>query len=138
MPAADVFHVTVRHALEHDGWTITDDPLVVPLGDRNLFVDLGAEQPIGAERDGRRIAVEVKSFSGPSEMRDLEVAVGQYAPYRFALQLRQPDRTLYLAVAASAWRSVFDNLEMRELRVASGLKVIVFHPDEERILEWIE
>jgi len=29
--AKDIYHYTVRAALEKDGWTITDDPLRLPL-----------------------------------------------------------------------------------------------------------
>jgi hypothetical protein len=52
----------VRTALEKDGWTITDDPLVLRLSPRTYYVDLAAERLIAAERGGRYIAVEVKSF----------------------------------------------------------------------------
>ena len=64
MPQRDIYHDVVKNALIKDGWTITHDPLILPYGGRNLYVDLGAEVPIGAEKDDRRIAVEVKSFSG--------------------------------------------------------------------------
>ncbi len=28
MPARDIYHDTVRNALEKDGWTITHDPVI--------------------------------------------------------------------------------------------------------------
>jgi hypothetical protein len=62
MPARDVFHQTVKHALMTDGSAITADPLVVQFGGVDLFIDLGAEKLIGAEKDGHQIAVEIKSF----------------------------------------------------------------------------
>lgn len=40
MPAKDIYHNTVRAALEKDGWTITDDPLKLKWGIRELFIDL--------------------------------------------------------------------------------------------------
>lgn len=43
MPAKDLFHDCVRHALIHDGWTITHDPLRLTWGGKDLYVDLGAE-----------------------------------------------------------------------------------------------
>jgi len=64
MPAKDLFHDCVRHALIHDGWTITHDPLRLNWGGKDLYVDLGAEQLMAAEKSGQRIAVEVKSFVG--------------------------------------------------------------------------
>lgn len=62
MPAKDKFHEAVKNALVHDGWTITHDPLRLRLGKRKLFVDLGAEKLLSAEKDQQKIAVEVKSF----------------------------------------------------------------------------
>ena len=59
MPAKDIYHNNVRTALEKDGWTITNDPLTLEIGERSLFVDLGAEKILAAEKQGRKIAVEV-------------------------------------------------------------------------------
>ncbi len=64
LPAKDVFHQAVRHALEKDGWTITHDPLLINLQDEiRAFIDLGAERLIGAQRAQETIAVEVKNLS---------------------------------------------------------------------------
>lgn len=58
------------------------DPLRIRLArGRNLFVDLGAERLLAAERGTEKIAVEVKSFTSPSDMKDLEQAVGQFILY---------------------------------------------------------
>jgi hypothetical protein len=65
----------VKNALIKDGWTITHDPLILPFGGRNIYVDIGAEAPIGAAKDGRQIAVEIKSFIGVSEVTDKSYAV---------------------------------------------------------------
>ena len=64
MPARDTYHDAVCKALVKDGWTITDDPLRLVWGKKDYYVDLGAERILAAERHGRRIAVEVKSFVG--------------------------------------------------------------------------
>ncbi len=65
MPARDLYHDTVKNALVKDGWTITHDPLTLEVASTRLFVDLGAEQVIGAEKGLRKIAVEIKTFRGP-------------------------------------------------------------------------
>ena len=62
MPALDRYHESVRKALVKEGWDITDDPLIVPFGRRDVLIDLGAERMLAAERNGERIAVEIKSF----------------------------------------------------------------------------
>ncbi|MEO7327774.1 MAG: element excision factor XisH family protein [Minicystis sp.] len=74
MPARDLYHPHVIDALLADGWKITHDPLALRIGAKDMFIDLGAERFLGAEKSGRKIAVEVKSFVGSSEVRDLEVA----------------------------------------------------------------
>lgn len=77
MPAKDIYHNTVKNALIKDGWTITHDPLRIRLArGRNLFVDLGAYRLLAAQRLTEKIAIEVKSFTRPSDMKDLEEAVG--------------------------------------------------------------
>lgn len=76
MPAKDIYHDVVKQALIKDGWTITDDPLRLRWTKRNIYIDLGAERIIGAERSEHRIAVEVKSFTSASEVADLEQALG--------------------------------------------------------------
>jgi len=85
VPARDRFHYHVRNALVQDGWTITDDPLRLQWGVKDMFVDLGAERLLAAEKGQRKIAVEVKSFLGLSEMEDLEQAIGQYIVYHDVL-----------------------------------------------------
>ncbi len=84
MSAKDVFHEPFTRALLKEGWTITHDPLTIPFDGTELFVDIGAERLIGAERDGERIAVEIKSFLKPSPIQDLKEAVGQYILYSAA------------------------------------------------------
>ena len=97
MPAKDRYHDTVKQALIKDGWTITHDAYTLTVGQKDVFVDLGAERPIAAEKGGEKIAVEVKSFVSPSDIRDLENAVGQYAFYRSLLARYEPERRLFLA-----------------------------------------
>ena len=66
MPPKDLFHGAVKNALIKEGWTITHNPLFIRFGDIDLYIDLGAEKVIAAEKDGRKIAVEIKSFLGTS------------------------------------------------------------------------
>ncbi|MBI2807952.1 MAG: hypothetical protein HYX68_23455 [Planctomycetes bacterium] len=69
MPARDLYHQAVKNALVKDGWTITHDPFHLPSAGKHLYVDLGAEQLLGAERAAEKIAVEIKSFLGSSVFR---------------------------------------------------------------------
>lgn len=138
MPQRDAFHDVVKNALIKNGWTITHDPLILPFGVHNLYVDLGAERAIvAAEKEGRKIAVEIKSFKGRSEVDDLENALGQYILYRNLLQRREPERTLFLAVPMSAYDGIFSTPLGRVVIEDEHLKLIVFDPTEEVIQQWI-
>jgi hypothetical protein len=89
--ARDIIHGEVKNALIKDGWTITDDPYTLKYEEVEVYTDLAAERTIAAEREGHKIAVEVKSFIGRSPIHDLEIALGQYDIYRSFLELVEPD-----------------------------------------------
>jgi len=105
--AKDIYHDLVRTALEKDAWKITDDPLTLRVGRRDLFIDLGAEKLLAAEREGKKIAVEIKSFVSKSPVKDLENALGQYMLYLKILERLEPDRILYLAIHEEIYLSFF-------------------------------
>lgn len=107
MPTRDRYHENVKNALIKDGWTITDEPLHLKYGKRDLYVDLGAERLLAAEKDDQKIAVEIKTFGSASKMTDLEQAVGQYLAYLFVLHRIEPDRALYLAVHDEVFADLF-------------------------------
>lgn len=50
MSARDIFHDAVKIALERDNWQITHDHLALEFGLGFLYVDLGADRIIAAER----------------------------------------------------------------------------------------
>lgn len=137
MPARDLYHNLVVKALVLDGWTITDDPLTISYGGRDLFIDLGAEdRTIAAEKQGRKIAVEIKSFLSTSILRDLEDAVGQYEIYGTVLAEVQPDRILYLAVPQRAFESIFSERFGQLILERRQLRLIVFEEQAGRIIQW--
>ncbi len=137
MPARDVYHDQVKSALVKDGWRITHDPLSLKWNEQNLFVDLGAEEVLAAEKSGRRIAVEIKSFIGPSQMHDLEQALGQFVLCRIALRKEYPDHELYLAVTEKIYLELFAEPEGRILVEDENLQIIVFDAQGEEIKQWI-
>ena len=59
MARLDKIHDKVKNALIKDGWTITHDPYSIEYQDLTLFADLGAEKMFSAERDGRKIVVNI-------------------------------------------------------------------------------
>lgn len=114
--AKDIYHSTVRTALEKDGWIITDDPLTLKVGGRSAFVDLGAEKLFAAEKEDKRIAVEVKSFISSSLVKDLEQALGQYIMYSQVLEQQNFNRLLYLAIPQNVFLDFFSE-ELPQLMV---------------------
>lgn len=137
MPRLDLYHHTVRRALEKDNWTITHDPFSLHIGKKRLFADLGANYLVSAAKAQRKIVVEVKSFIGQSDIKDLEQAVGQYVIYRQILDKTVPDYKLYLAVTTNAFRNVFETELGTLLLVNQIIRVLVFEPKEEIITQWI-
>ena len=137
MPARDYYHDHVRNALIKDGWTITHDPLKLKWGSKDMCVDLGAEQLLAAEKDARKIAVEVKSFLGPSEMSNLEQALGQYVLYTDVLSEVEPERILYLAVSRETFDDIFEEPIGKLLIEKRHLHLLVFDIITEAIHLWI-
>jgi predicted RecB family endonuclease len=127
----------VKRALIKDGWKITAENLHLPWGGRDTFVDIAAEKIFIAEKEGRKIAVEVKSFVGKSDISEFEKAVGQFIVYRFAMRKREPERQLFLAVELGIYENFFVNPEVLELIETEDLKVMVFDKLKEVIVRWI-
>lgn len=137
MPARDAIHEAVVNALIKDGWTITHDPLVLEFGEERLFVDLGAERLLAAEKGVRKIAVEIKAFTGLSRMTDLGRAIGQYVLYRMFLRRIEPDRELYLAVPQSIVREIFQAPVGEGFLTEEDGRVIGFDIQNEELIEWL-
>ncbi|NMF62153.1 fatty-acid synthase [Brasilonema octagenarum UFV-E1] len=137
MPSRDIYHNTVKNALLKDGWTITHDPLKLEMGKKDLYVDLGAEQLIAAEKEKSKIAVVIKSFVGRSDIDDLEKALGQYILYNDILSEKEPERVLYLAIRNGVYIDLFEEPIGKLLLSKGRVKLIVFDPSMEVILKWI-
>ena len=138
MPARDLYHDSIKKALIKDGWTITHDLLRLKWGIKDMYVDLGSERLLTAEKAGQKIAVEVKSFVGASEIADVENALGQYFVYRAVMARTEPDRTLYLAIHKEVFLDVFEEPLGQLLREDYRVPLIVFDMEAEEILKWIQ
>jgi hypothetical protein len=136
MPALDLYHNAAKQSLIKDGWTITHDPLHLRWGRKDMYVDLGAKRLIIAERSEQKIAVEVKSFLGLSEMQSFRDAVGQFAIYRAVLRRTYPDFILYLAIRDVIYTSFFEEPIGQILIEDENLKLIIFDAENEEILQW--
>jgi hypothetical protein len=139
MPAKDLFHDAVKSALIKEGWIITDDPLHIKISLKiDFYIDLGAEKMIAAERNGEKIAVEIKSFSGKSTMSDFHTALGQFLNYQDALNLKEPERILFLAVPLDTYQTFFQDEFILSSVQKHNLRIIVYNARKEVIEQWIK
>ena len=138
MAAKDRFHDAVKQALLKDQWVITADPLILKIDKVKFEVDLAAEKVFAAEKAGQKIAVEIKSFLNSSAVRDFHSALGQFLNYRLGLQMTEPDRILYLAIPIDIFESFFQERFTKEAIRQYQVKLIVYEPIQEVIIEWKE
>jgi hypothetical protein len=133
MPARDRHHLVVKRALEKSGWVITHDPRTLLLPERLLYIDLRAVHL------GQQIAVliEVKGFEQPSQIEALVQALGKYNLYRSALKINGIDEMLYLAIPEIAYTGIISETLGKQIITDYEVKLVVFDPDAEEIIQWI-
>jgi len=132
MPAKDIYHDTVIKALIKSGWKITYNPLALKIGQRDLYIDLGAEKTnVGI------IGVEIKSFVSPSPIADLHNALGQYLLYKTHLKRIAPQIKLYLAIKEETMNGIFSEPVGYALIEEKIVKLLVFDEINEVVKQWI-
>lgn len=136
--AKDVYHNAVKEALIQDGWIITHDPYVLRFEGVTYNIDLGAEQILGAEKNGEKIAVEVKSFLGLSVVYEFHEAIGQFLNYLVGLEEREPERILYLAIPHQVYQDFFKFEIIQKTLSRYKISLILFSPVQHQITQWIK
>jgi hypothetical protein len=136
MPVRDKFHYAVKNGLQTEGWTVTADPLYLEFGGVDFYVDLAADKVIAAEKEGDKIAVEIKSFIAPSLISEFHTALGQFINYRTALQIQEPERRLYLAVPEDTYKIFFTLPFTQTVTNQQQIKLIVYNIEQEVIVKW--
>jgi hypothetical protein len=137
MPAKDKVHDIVKNALINDGSTITHDPFSMKLGSADLFVDLGAEKLIAAEKGNAKIAVEVKSFLGKSIISETQDAIGQFIMYQVVMSEFDLNRVLYLAIEEEIFDNEFSDALKTLLLEKLNINLLIFRASEEGIVKWL-
>ena len=136
--ARDKFHQEVKTALETEGWTVTDDPLYLKVGRIPIHIDIGAEKMIAAEKEGKKIAVEIKTFGMPSFITALYEAVGKYLIYSEALTYIKSDRTLYLAMPSKVYKEFCEEPIVKNTFQKYDVKIILYNPNSKDKMQWIK
>jgi XisH protein len=134
--AKDLYHEIVRKALENEGWIITHDPYPIKIGSVRMFLDLGAERLIAAEKGNEKIAIEIKSFVGDSTITDFHEAMGQYGNYQVALEDEEPDRILYLAIPNQIYQTFFQEPFIQKVVEKKKVNLIVYEPNSTQLVLW--
>ena len=137
MSRRDNLHFPLRRTLEKDGWLITSDPLILVLGQTLLKADLGAEKLFIAEKEGRKIAVEIKDFDASSVISELEKTMGQLQLYQWALEEKEPDRQLFLAISQAVYIKHFQKPIFQIAIQRNKINLLIYIPDQEVIIKWI-
>jgi XisH protein len=136
--AKDRFHAQVKAALIKDLWSITHDPFSIQISEAvRLQIDLGAENTIAAQREREKIAVEIKSFISDSDISEFHAALGQYLNYVQALEDKEPDRVLYLAVPIETYGDFFQLPFIQKSLKRHAINLVIYDPIEAKIRQWI-
>ena len=136
--AKDIYHLIVRNALIKDGWTITGDPYYLKVLGRDYEVDLSGEQFFAAQKENRKIAVEVKSFVAPSFAYEFHSVLGQYLNYLTFMEIQEPERILFLAVPENIYDEFFTHAATQYVVNKFKMNIIVFNKSNSSIVQWIE
>lgn len=102
-----------------------------------MQIDLAAEALVAAEKNNQLIAIEIKSFLAPSTVSEFHTALGQFINYRVALRLKQPERVLYLAVPLFTYQEFFAEEVVRISIEENAVKLLIFDPDSQEVVQWI-
>jgi hypothetical protein len=132
MPAKNRHHDVVIAGLRAEGWRITHEPFVVALGSYRY------DAALGAERDGRRIAIEIPKVVPETDLPDFQRAIGAYALFRLVLKDQDPTRELFHAAPEGVYRGIYTE-PLGDMMVSSlSMRLIVFREEDGRISRWIE
>jgi XisH protein len=134
--AKDKIHNIVKQVLINDGWTITHDPYIIETKDVDFEVDLGAEKILAAEKQGQKIAVEVKSFAATSFVYEFHRILGQMLNYTLGIEDFEPNRKLYLAVPQKIYEEYFHLDFVHKAIKRFKIKLLIFNDETEIIIKW--
>ncbi len=102
-----------------------------------MYIDLGAEKLISADKDNQKIAVEIKSFLQNSTLTEFYQALGQFLSYKQALEIEEPERKLYLAVPLDTYDEFFKQHFVQELIQRYFINLLIYKPETEELIQWI-
>jgi len=136
--ARDLIHFSIKHALEKDGWKITDDPLNISSEDTRFYIDLAANKFVTAEKRAEKIAIEIKSFNYISILEPFYCALGKYLVYQKALKETRSSRKLFLGIANRTYFRLKQIPIFLRILTEFDVKLIIVDTKKEKIIQWIK
>ena len=94
--------------------------------------------PFALERDGRKIAVEIKSFLGDSLLNQFHEVLGQYLNYRSAMAEVGMKREMYLAISTMIHQDMMQIPFLQSRIQEFSVKLITVDLAEKAIAQWID
>lgn len=73
---------------------------------------------------------------GLSAVSEFHTAIGQFLNYQVALEQREPERKLYLAVPTDIYKDFFGNSFVQSVLERYQIDVMVFHVQKQEITLW--
>jgi len=137
--AKDKIHDDVVEALQKDGWHIIKEHFSIRYAEFEVSIDIAAERPaVLAEKNGRQILVEIKTFGGRSFINELQDAIGQYILYRNMLTLTNIDYELFLAIDESIYDSYFEKEAANQVVRFNQLNILVVNVKRQEVVKWLK
>jgi hypothetical protein len=127
--ADDLVLPNLREALRKEGWNLRPRAMRLESDDYLYLID------VEAEKGGRKICVEVKSWLNTFNT-DWYMAFGQYLSYQEAITEERLPYTLYLAVPKDTYAEHFTNRHIDKLVTKNNIRLIIFDVNTNTILLW--
>jgi len=137
MPALDACEPQVLRALQKDGWTILNKPLLIRTSEHNVFADCLLERKNNG-RNEQAIILEVKCFANPlNDLPEFYAAIGQYQFYQAALAVNQTAISVYLAIPSLAFERLTRDNALNFAIEHSSIKLVIIDIVTEEVVRWL-
>jgi hypothetical protein len=74
----------------------------------------------------------------PSRINEFHKAVGQFKFYYVALEMKDPNRILFLAIPDVIWKRFFQKQLIQRSLKRIDAKILVYNPVKNEIVKWIK
>ncbi|TRU81184.1 MAG: hypothetical protein EWV76_21695 [Microcystis novacekii Mn_MB_F_20050700_S1] len=90
-----------------------------------------------AEKEDRKIAIEIKDFDTPSVISESEKTIGKLQLYQWALDSQEPERQLFLGISQAVYLKHFKKFIFQLVIKRNKINLIIYDQQKEIIVEWM-